>query len=66
MCGGTVRDLMLHNSFGKRTSKKFFYQEMHINVDELESKKPVKVILSNWSFSFFTNYNYVADYLVQS
>lgn len=51
--GGTVRELVANNSYGKRTSKKFYYQEMHIPVDELESKKPVKVILSNWSFPFF-------------
>jgi len=40
---GPIRDLITNNSYGKRYPKKFFYQEMHMPVDELESKKPVKV-----------------------
>lgn len=40
---GPIRDLVANNSFGKRYPKKFFYQEMHMPVDELESKRPVKV-----------------------
>lgn len=43
---GPIRDLITNNSYGKRYPKKFFYQEMHMPVDELESKKPVKVSLS--------------------
>jgi len=42
---GPIRDLITNNSYGKRYPKKFFYQEMHMPVDELESKKPVKVSL---------------------
>lgn len=42
---GPIRDLVTNNSFGKRYPKKFFYQEMHMPVDELESKRPVKVSL---------------------
>ncbi|XP_026805459.1 ubiquitin carboxyl-terminal hydrolase 7 isoform X1 [Rhopalosiphum maidis] len=41
---GPIRDLITNNSYGKRYPKKFFYQEMHMSVDELESKKPVKII----------------------
>lgn len=40
---GPIRDLVTNNSYGKRYPKKFFYQEMHMPVDELESKRPVKV-----------------------
>lgn len=40
---GPIKDLIANNSYGKRYPKKFFYQEMHMPVDELESKKPVKV-----------------------
>lgn len=40
---GPIRDLITNNNYGKRFPKKFFYQEMHMPVDELESKKPVKV-----------------------
>lgn len=40
---GQIRDLISNNSFGKRYPKKFFYQEMHMPVDELESKRPIKV-----------------------
>lgn len=39
---GPIRELISNNS-GKRFPKKFFYQEMHMPVDELESKRPVKV-----------------------
>ncbi|XP_025409585.1 ubiquitin carboxyl-terminal hydrolase 7 isoform X2 [Sipha flava] len=42
--GGQIRDLISNNSYGKRYPKKFFYQEMHMPVDELESKKPVKIV----------------------
>ncbi|XP_050425413.1 ubiquitin carboxyl-terminal hydrolase 7 isoform X1 [Adelges cooleyi] len=40
---GPIRELISNNS-GKRYPKKFFYQEMHMPVDELESKRPVKII----------------------
>lgn len=45
--GGKVCDLV-SNTFGKRYPKKFFYQEMHMPIDELENKKPVKVSAIIW------------------
>lgn len=49
---GPIRDLITNNSYGKRYPKKFFYQEMHMPVDELESKRPVKVSKFNSSFYY--------------
>lgn len=58
---GTIREIVANNSFGKRYPKKFYYQEMHMPVDELESKRPVKVCvkLLKTSYFIFKNHNSV-------